>query len=48
MKSVFALRFIAHLGGDVHQPLHAGFDEDRSGNSVDLRFNIRKEMMQSL
>jgi hypothetical protein len=24
-----ALRFVAHLVGDIHQPLHAGFAEDR-------------------
>jgi S1/P1 Nuclease len=34
-----ALRFIARLVGDIHQPLHAGFSEDRGGNSVDVRFN---------
>ena len=26
-----ALRFVAHLVGDIHQPLHAGFAEDRGG-----------------
>ena len=43
-----ALRFIAHLVGDIHQPLHAGFAEDRGGNSVDVRFNGRKENLHSL
>jgi nuclease S1 len=43
-----ALRFIAHLVGDIHQPLHAGFGEDRGGNSVDVRFNGRKENLHSL
>jgi hypothetical protein len=43
-----ALRFIAHLIGDIHQPLHAGFAEDRGGNSVDVRFNGRKENLHSL
>ena len=38
-----ALRFILHLVGDVHQPLHAGFAEDRGGNSVDVRFNTGKK-----
>ena len=41
-----ALRSIAHLIGDIHQPLHAA--EDRGGNSVDVRFNGRKENLQSL
>ena len=44
----FALRFVAHLVGDIHQPLHAGFAEDRGGNSVDVRFNGRKENLHSL
>ena len=43
-----ALRFVAHLIGDIHQPLHAGFAEDRGGNSVDVRFNGRKENLHSL
>src|SRR5919112_454099 len=43
-----ALRFVAHLVGDIHQPLHAGFAEDRGGNSVEVRFNGRKENLHSL
>jgi hypothetical protein len=43
-----ALRFIAHLIGDIHQPLHAGFAEDRGGNSVEVWFNGRKENLHSL
>jgi nuclease S1 len=43
-----ALRFIAHLVGDIHQPLHAGFAEDRGGNSVEVRFKGRKENLHSL
>ena len=34
--------------GDIHQPLHAGFAEDRGGNSVDVRFNGRRENLHSL
>ena len=42
------LRFVAHLVvGDVHQPLHAGFAEDRGGNS-EVRFNGREENLHSL
>jgi hypothetical protein len=43
-----ARRFVAHLVGDIHQPLHAGFAEDRGGNSVDVRLNGRKENLHSL
>jgi hypothetical protein len=30
------------------KPLHAGFVEDRGGNSVDVQFNGRKENLHSL
>lgn len=43
-----APRFVAHLIGDIHQPLHAGFAEDRGGNSVDVRLNGKKERLHSL
>jgi nuclease S1 len=43
-----AVRFVAHLVGDIHQPLHAGVAEDRGGNSIDVRFNGRKENLHSL
>jgi hypothetical protein len=33
-----ALKWIVHLVGDVHQPLHAGYRDDRGGNDVQLRF----------
>ncbi|MCK0068875.1 S1/P1 nuclease [Kordiimonas laminariae] len=31
-----ALRFIIHIVGDLHQPLHAGRSEDRGGNRIDV------------
>lgn len=33
-----ALRFIIHIVGDVHQPLHAGNGEDRGGNDVRVQW----------
>ncbi len=33
-----ALKYLAHLVADVHQPLHAGFAEDRGGNSFQLQW----------
>ena len=39
---------VAHLVGDIHPPLHAGFAEDRGGNSVDVRFSGRKENLHPL
>jgi hypothetical protein len=34
-----ALRWLVHLVADVHQPLHAGYGDDRGGNDVQLRFH---------
>jgi len=33
-----ALKFIVHFIGDLHQPLHCGYAEDRGGNSVTGNF----------
>jgi hypothetical protein len=34
-----ALKFLVHFVGDVHQPLHAGYADDRGGN--DYQVNVR-------
>lgn len=34
-----ALKYVVHLVGDVHQPLHAGYADDRGGNSFQLQVN---------
>ncbi len=33
-----ALAWLCHLVGDVHQPLHAGFRDDRGGNNVEIEY----------
>lgn len=33
-----ALKFIVHIIGDLHQPLHAGNGEDRGGNQFEVKF----------
>ena len=33
-----ALAFLCHLTGDLHQPLHAGFRDDRGGNNIDIEY----------
>jgi hypothetical protein len=35
-EKALALRFIIHIVGDVHQPLHAGNGKDRGGNNVQV------------
>jgi hypothetical protein len=34
LERVQALKWLAHLVGDIHQPLHAGRGDDRGGNEV--------------
>lgn len=34
----FALKFMVHLMGDLHQPLHVGLAEDRGGNNVHIKW----------
>ena len=36
-----ALKYLVHLVADVHQPLHAGYAEDRGGNSYQLQAFMR-------
>jgi len=36
-----ALRFLVHFVGDVHQPLHAGYRDDRGGNRYQVQWNGR-------
>ncbi len=33
-----SLRFLVHMMGDLHQPLHVGMAEDRGGNTVRLKW----------
>lgn len=33
-----AFAWLCHLVGDLHQPLHAGFADDRGGNDVNVKF----------
>lgn len=33
-----AIRILFHLIGDLHQPLHAGYGEDKGGNEIDVDF----------
>lgn len=34
-KKLEALKFLGHWVGDLHQPLHVSFADDRGGNSID-------------
>ena len=43
-----ALRFIVHIIGDLHQPLHAGKPGDRGGNDVEVTFFSAKSNLHSV
>lgn len=36
-----ALRYVVHLVGDAHQPLHAGYGDDKGGNTYQVRWRGR-------
>lgn len=43
-----ALRFIIHIVGDLHQPLHAGNGTDKGGNDIRVTFNGRPTNLHAL
>ncbi|MGH7523984.1 MAG: S1/P1 nuclease [Gemmatimonadales bacterium] len=43
-----ALKWVVHLVGDIHQPLHAGERGDRGGNDVKVTFNGRSTNLHAL
>ncbi len=45
---VEALRFLLHLVGDLHQPLHVSDRDDRGGNQLTMRWRNRTTNLHSL
>lgn len=37
-EKVYALKWLVHLVGDIHQPLHVGRGEDRGGNTIKVKW----------
>jgi hypothetical protein len=44
----FAVRFLLHLIGDLHQPLHAGYIADRGGNKIQINWYARKQNLHAV
>ena len=44
----WALPWLLHLVGDIHQPLHVGRDEDDGGNSVEIENPARRQPFSNL
>ena len=43
-----ALRFLVHLVGDLHQPLHVGREEDQGGNKITVYWFDKKTNLHSV
>jgi hypothetical protein len=47
-QRVQALKFVVHMVGDIHQPLHAGYGDDRGGNDTQIRFDRQGSNLHAL
>ncbi len=47
-KRLLAFKYAVHLVADVHQPLHAGYLEDRGGNTYQLQAFMRGSNLHAL
>ena len=47
-KRLQALKYVVHLVGDVHQPLHAGYADDKGGNRYQVQFSGRGTNLHSM
>ena len=47
-KRLNALKYLVHLVGDVYQPLHAGYLDDKGGNKYQLQAFMRGSNLHSL
>lgn len=47
-EKLIALKFLVHLVADIHQPLHAGFGDDRGGNQYQLQYDGEDSNLHAL
>jgi len=47
-KRLAALKYLVHFVGDVHQPLHAGYLDDKGGNTYQLQAFMRGSNLHAL
>lgn len=47
-EKVFALKFIVHMVGDLHQPMHTGRSEDSGGNGIKVKLMRRESNLHGL
>jgi hypothetical protein len=47
-EKAFALKFVIHLVGDLHQPMHVSRAEDKGGNTIKVSFEGQDANLHSL
>lgn len=47
-EKAIALKFIIHLVGDIHQPMHVGLSEDAGGNLIEVKWFGEKTNLHKL
>lgn len=48
LNKKFALKFLVHLVGDMHQPMHVSRAIDKGGNDIEVKFLNKKNNLHSL
>ncbi|MQM06457.1 hypothetical protein Taro_039284 [Colocasia esculenta] len=43
-----ALLFLSHFMGDIHQPLHVGFTSDKGGNTIDVDWFEKRQVLHQV
>ncbi len=47
-QKAIALKFIVHFAGDLHQPMHISRAEDKGGNTIQVRYEMKGTNLHSL
>ncbi|TGE18889.1 S1/P1 nuclease [Hymenobacter elongatus] len=47
-QKLVALKFVAHIVGDVHQPMHVSRAEDKGGNAITVKYQGKDTNLHSL
>ncbi|MDQ7947407.1 MAG: S1/P1 nuclease [Pedobacter sp.] len=47
-QQVYALKFVLHFVGDIHQPMHISRAEDKGGNTIQLNYDGKGTNLHSL
>ncbi|WP_165699428.1 S1/P1 nuclease [Hymenobacter jejuensis] len=47
-EKVIALKFVIHLVGDIHQPMHVSRAEDQGGNKISVKYQGKDTNLHSL